>query len=149
MDQHFPVCLFEKDSYVGIKGFFGVIFLASLIYFMYGIIHFLMWDSSFWTFAVDLIAKPFYLLYHIGVFGFMYCVTWAVFDFELFKACFLKFFALVFSIAYIVSPVDFLPDILPIVGQIDDFIAIVIAVYNAVTMGRIYELPEIKRKQLK
>ena len=71
--KDFPLCLLEKKSYTGIKGLVGIFFWVSLIYFGYGIVHFFMWENTFWGIVWNIFSKPIYLIYHVSVFSFMYC----------------------------------------------------------------------------
>ena len=130
-EKSFPLCLFEKKSYTGIKGLFGVFFWMSFIYFCYGIIHFFIWDITFWGIVWNIFSKPIYLIYHICVFTSMYCVTWAIFDLDSFKDCLVRIILIIASLIYIISPIDIIPDITPIIGQADDLFALILAMFNS------------------
>ena len=127
-------CLLNKESYTGSKSFVAVLFLCEVLYFLSGLYHFLTWQSSWFVF--ELMSKPLYLLYHIGLFSFMYCVTWAVFELNSFKASFLRFLGIIAAIVYVCLPADLIPDFLPIIGQIDDLIAVAFGIYNAIALGQ-------------
>lgn len=126
----FPLCLLEKKSYSGFKGLLGIFFWLSLIYFIYGMINLLFWGNTFWAIIWDLFSKPIYLIYHISIFSFMYCLTWAVFDYYSFKDKFIRTILIIISIIYVVSPIDVIPDITPMIGQADDLAALLIGIYN-------------------
>ena len=140
--KRFPACLLDADNYTAGKAIVAVMFLFSCMYFLSGLYHFICWESGW--FLLELLTKPFYLLYHIGVFTIMYSITWATFDIETFKACAKKFFGVVAAIVYVCLPADLVPDFLPFVGQIDDMIAVAFGIYSAVTMGKPYVKQQTK-----
>jgi len=39
------------------------------------------------------------------------------------------------AIAYILIPTDFVPDVIPVLGWIDDIVAILLAIANAIRLG--------------
>ncbi|MCR4664942.1 MAG: DUF1232 domain-containing protein [Paludibacteraceae bacterium] len=41
----------------------------------------------------------------------------------------------VVAIAYILIPTDFVPDVIPVLGWIDDIVAILLAIANAIRLG--------------
>lgn len=133
-EKAFPLCLLDKNSYIGIKGLVGIFFWFALIYFGYGIVHFFMWDNTFWGIVWNIFSKPIYLIYHICVFSFMYCLTWAVFDLSSFKKSLTRIILVVASIIYIISPVDAIPDLTPFIGQADDLLALIIGIVNAIAL---------------
>lgn len=126
----FPLCLFEKKSYTGFKGLLGVFFWLSLFYFIYGMINLLFWGNTFWAIVWDIFSKPIYFIYHLSLFTFIYCLTWATFDYKSFKDKFIRLLLIIISIVYVVSPIDVIPDITPMLGQADDLAALLIALYN-------------------
>lgn len=132
----FPACLLDAKNYTAGKSVVAIMFLFSCIYFLSGLYHFICWDSGW--FLIELFTKPIYLLYHIGVFTVMYSITWAVFDFDAFKSSIMKFLGVIAAIAYVCLPADLIPDFLPLIGQIDDMIAIAFGIYSAVALGKPY-----------
>ena len=130
--KKFPLCLLEKKSYTGIKGLLGVFFWLSFFYFIYGMINLLFWGNTFWAIVWDLFSKPVYFIFHISLFSFIYSLTWAVFDYESFKNSFIRVLLIIISIIYVVSPIDVIPDITPMIGQADDLAAFLIGIYNAI-----------------
>ncbi len=130
----FPFCLFSLKSYVGIKALFGIFFWLSVIYFLYGIVHFFIWDSTFWGILWNFFSKPIYLIYHICVFTLFYCMTWAIFDIVSFKNCVIRLLLIIASIVYVILPADIIPDITPFLGQADDIVAIIIGLTNAISL---------------
>ena len=128
--SRFPLCLLEKKSYTGIKGLLGVFFWLSLLYFIYGMINLLFWGNTFWAIVWDLFSKPVYFIYHLSLFSFFYCFTWAVFDYRSFKDSFIRIILIILSIIYVISPIDIIPDITPMIGQADDLAALLIGLYN-------------------
>ncbi len=128
----FPLCLLEKKSYTGFKALLGVFFWLSLVYFVYGMINLFFWGNTFWDIVWDLFSKPFYFIYHLSVFTFIYCLTWATFDYQSFKDKFIRLLLIIISIIYVVSPIDIISDLIPMIGQADDLAAMLIGIYNAV-----------------
>ena len=126
----FPQCLLEKKSYSGIKGLLGVFFWLSLLYFIYGMINLLFWGNTFWAIVWDLFSKPLYFIYHLSLFSFIYCFTWAVFDYKSFKDGFIRLVLIILAIIYVISPIDIIPDFTPMIGQADDLAALLIGIYN-------------------
>ena len=93
-----------------------------------------MWENTFWGIVWNIFSKPIYLIYHVSVFSFMYCLTWATFDSSSFKKSFIRILLVVASIIYIISPVDAVPDFTPIVGQADDLVALIVGILNAIAL---------------
>lgn len=144
--MRFPQCLLNKNSYTGVKGLVGIGFWLGCVYFLYGICNFFLWGGTFWSFLFDFITKPFYLMYHIVIFSTIYCFSWSIFDFQHFKNSFLKFLGIVLPIVYLCLPLDIIPDIIPVFGQADDVIAVIIGLINVFALSKGYKIPNLKKK---
>ena len=130
----FPTCLLDINSYTGIKGLVGIFCWIGCLYFIYGLIHLLMWESTFWGIVWNIFTKPIYFIYHFSVFSFIYCLTWATFELQSFKQCLGRIIIIIICIIYMFSPIDAIPDLTPIIGQTDDLLALIIAIFNAVSI---------------
>lgn len=139
--NRFPACLLDFSSYTAGKSIVAIMFACSCLYFLAGIYHFICWENG--SFLFELLTKPFYLLYHIGVFTTMYCITWATFDINSFKTYSMRLLGVIAAIAYVCLPTDLIPDFIPLIGQLDDLVAVAFGIYSAVAMGK----PYIKAKK--
>jgi hypothetical protein len=63
-----------------------------------------------------------YFLYHLLVFTVVYCFTWIIFDRAGADGFVLALFTTVLGIIYIFSPIDFVPDPIPVIGTFDDWV---------------------------
>ena len=141
----FPFCLFKLQSYKGINALFGIFFWLSVVYFIYGIANLFIWNNTFFGILWNFFTKPIYLIYHICVFSFVYCVTWAVFDLVSFKNCVIRLLLIIASIVYVILPADIIPDITPFLGQADDIVAIIIGLTNAISLFKNRTITNNKR----
>lgn len=114
----FPQALFKIREYDGAKVFIAIIFILSCIYFITGLLTFFNWTNAWWR--PDFAVKLMYLGYHLSVFTIVFCLAWLVFDRRGIEGYLLSIFSFVIGLVYIVSPIDFVPEVLPIVGSMDD-----------------------------
>jgi len=116
----FPQTLFKFRDYDGAKFLVAVVFILSCVYFGNGILTLFNWTNRWWK--PDSFLKVSYFLYHMLVFTIVYCFTWLVFDKRGIEGYALSVFSTILGIIYIFSPIDFIPDIIPIVGSMDDVV---------------------------
>ena len=114
----FPQALFKFADYDGAKVLVAVIFVLSCVYFGNGLFTLFNWTNKWWK--PDFILKVLYFFYHILVFTIVYCFAWLVFDKRSIEGYALSAFSTILGIIYIFTPIDFIPDIVPVVGSMDD-----------------------------
>ena len=114
----FPINLFNFRDYNGLKSLMALMFLLSNVYFVIGMYGLLMWqDSWYWP---DSVHKTIIFSFHIMVYFLVYCMTWIAFDLKNVIGYASGLFSMIVGIVYILSPADFVPDLFPILGTIDD-----------------------------
>jgi hypothetical protein len=117
---HFPFLMLDIKKYNFVKAIASVIFVAAIIFFIDGLLSLLNWSNTWWR--PDSTVKILYFLYHLLVFTAVYCFTWIVFDRSGAEGFALALFTTVLGIIYIFSPIDFVPDPIPIIGSFDDLL---------------------------
>jgi len=118
--KSFPQALFEFKNYDGGKAFAALLFLLTCLYFGSGLWALFCWEDKWWR--PDFAFKFGYFLYHLFVFTIIYCVLWLAFDKRGIEGFVLSLFSTLLGIIYIISPIDFIPDPIPVVGAWDDVI---------------------------
>lgn len=116
----FPMALLDFKRYDGAKAFALLIFLLSLSYFGSGLLNIVAWENTWWK--PDAPMKMMYFLYHLLVFTLVYCLTWLVFDKKGIEGYALSMFSTLLGITYVLSPIDFIPEAIPLAGSLDDVI---------------------------
>ena len=116
----FPQALFKFRDYDGAKFLVAIIFVLSCVYFGDGILTLFNWTNKWWR--PDLILRVSYFCYHMFLFTIVYCFTWLVFDKRAIQGYALTVFSTILGIIYIFSPIDVIPEIIPVVGSMDDAI---------------------------
>jgi len=113
--KRFPYNIFAFREYDGMKTFVMLIFLVSIWnFFQYYLPH----SRSFWKWIPFSDTADFYL--HLFPLVCCYCLLWLSFDSKNFYGYAMGAFTAIFGLIYIVSPVDFAPDFLPVLGGTDD-----------------------------
>jgi uncharacterized membrane protein YkvA (DUF1232 family) len=116
----FPQNVFFFKEYDGLKTFVVFLFLLSLVFFLISLIPHS--HSSWWSWLPFLksISNFASFCWHFLILTICYCLLWLTFDPHSFYGYAMGAFTVVFGLIYIVSPIDFAPDVLPIVGGLDD-----------------------------
>lgn len=145
----FPRTLFHLKSYDGWKTLTALCLLFTSIYLIMGLgeyaldhnkwVHDLIlgdyqvqelptkhgWRKAlFWTKPISAVAKEVLsaadILLRSLIFLCSYCLTWAAFDSKNIEGYIMGLFNMILGMVYILSPLDFIPDMAPIVGSLDD-----------------------------
>ncbi len=114
----FPQALLKFRSYDGAKTFAAFMFVLGCIYFSSGLFNLFSWQNKWWR--PDFPMKFSYFLYHIFIFTIVYCFAWIVFDRRGIEGYALSIFSILVGVIYVLSPLDFIPDMIPTIGLVDD-----------------------------
>jgi uncharacterized membrane protein YkvA (DUF1232 family) len=150
--RRFPSTLFALQEYDGGKALVAFLFLGSSIYFIFGVIGFsinhIAWlhdlivkpnpilikaPSNWWELWKHLENNPLShfansvisfidLAFRSFVFFLTYCLAWKTFDPRNIEGYVLGITNAVIGGLYVLFPVDFIPDAIPITGTVDDVI---------------------------
>jgi uncharacterized membrane protein YkvA (DUF1232 family) len=150
--KRFPSTLFVLQEYDGGKALVAFLFFGSFIYFLFGAIGFFInhnaWlhdlivkpnpilikaPSNWWELWKHLENNPFSyfansvinlidLVFRFSMFFLTYCLAWKIFDPRNIEGYILGITNVLIGGSYFFSPVDFIPDIVPIFGMVDDVI---------------------------
>jgi uncharacterized membrane protein YkvA (DUF1232 family) len=140
----FPQTLFRFNQYDGAKLLTAFLLLLATLYFLLGFLGFLvdhtpylqsllpkstlspLPHSAWWQFwhvlehSVKTVASYVDLTFRLFVFLCAYCLAWATFDPRNIEGYVMGFFNACLGFAYIFSPVDVVPDFIPVAGNLDD-----------------------------
>ena len=116
----FPLLILDIKKYNFVKAIALIVFVASVIFFADCLLTLFHWSNTWWR--PDSTLKTLYFLYHLLIFTVVYCFTWIVFDRTGAEGFALAIFTTVLGIIYIFSPIDFVPDPIPIIGTFDDWL---------------------------
>lgn len=114
----FPANMLEVGSYDGMKTFVVFIFMLALWYFISGIFKIQNWDNS-WLLP-DALLKTATFMSRLFILTLAYCVAWLTFDKRSLEGYVFSIISFALGIVYIISPLDFIPDMVPGIGMIDD-----------------------------
>lgn len=144
--SEFPLNLIDFKEYNGFKYLAVLILLLAAFHLFQGIapdineiVHALFkksvdtslswnpvdWAKGAWNLGAGLFARTFHsidVLFRIIIFCCIWCITWLIFDPKNLIGYAIGIFDTILGIAYTISPVDAVPDIVPIAGTIDDVI---------------------------
>ncbi|UBF30541.1 DUF1232 domain-containing protein (plasmid) [Kovacikia minuta CCNUW1] len=141
----FPRTLFEFRKYDGAKALTAILLFLATVYFLFGFLGFLcdhtpwlkqLFQSSatiktvpptaWWQIwkpigaTVNHIASYVDLAFRLFVFLCTYCIAWATFDPRNIEGYVMGFFNTCLGLAYMLSPIDAIPDFVPVAGSLDD-----------------------------
>lgn len=141
----FPQSLFRWKNYDGAKALTAIFLLLSSIYLLAGFLGFVIdhtaWIHNLFYHSTNPPLSPQSLwgriwhpvglgLHHLAsyvdialrlfLFIFTYCLAWATFDPRNIEGYIMGGFNTLLGIVYLVTPVDMIPDMIPVVGTLDD-----------------------------
>jgi uncharacterized membrane protein YkvA (DUF1232 family) len=140
----FPKTLFAFKKYDGAKTLTALLLLLASLYFLSGFLGFLFdhtpWlhdlffkspqvqvsKAAWWQFwkvfhtAVIHITSYIDISFRLLVFLCAYCLAWATFDPRNIEGYVMGFFNACLGLVYIISPIDAVPDVVPVAGTVDD-----------------------------
>lgn len=116
----FPANLFDFKSYDGMKTLVAFILLLTIFYFIAGMVSLFFWEDSW--FRPDNIYKLGVFSFRLFVLVSVYCIAWLTFDKRSLEGYAFSIFSFIFGIVYIITPFDFIPDVVPGISAIDDAI---------------------------
>lgn len=114
----FPQNVFRFKEYDGMKTFVVLLFLFALVYFL----SLLIPNKSWWHYIplVNSAISFVTFCWRFLILTCCYCLLWLTFDRHGFYGYAMGAFTLIFGFIYIISPIDFVPDVIPIIGGFDD-----------------------------
>jgi uncharacterized membrane protein YkvA (DUF1232 family) len=140
----FPKTLFEFNKYDGARALTALLLLLASLYFLSGFLGFLFdhnpWlhdlffkspqiqvsKTAWWQFwksfhtAVIHITSYIDISFRLLVFLCAYCLAWATFDPRNIEGYVMGFLNACLGLVYIISPIDAIPDVVPVAGTVDD-----------------------------
>lgn len=144
----FPFTLFHLKKYDASKTIVAIIFCLATVYFSSGFIGFMI-DHNAWLHRLiyssqNLAPSPYWwefwkpnnpianainstlsyidIFFRLFIFLCAYCLAWVTFDPKNLEGYVMGLFNTIMGVTYVLSPADFIPDILPVVGSVDDTI---------------------------
>ncbi len=116
--SRFPFNLVHFHQYDGMKTIVALILALSFCYFLTGMWTLFTWENSwFWP---DSIHKLGVFGFHFFLFTIVYCIAWLTFDRASMEGYVVSIFSCILGAVYIMSPFDFVPDLIPGLSTIDD-----------------------------
>lgn len=119
--QGFPLGLVEF-SRMGVAQYASLaVLVLGLAYFCLGAFTLLTWENSWWV--PDTALKAVYAIWYSIAFLMSYCIAWMLFDPVRAFAAASNLMLIALGVIFVVSPLDIVPDVLPLIGIFDDIIA--------------------------
>lgn len=116
----FPHAVLDFRNYTPARALGLLLLLLNLAYLGFGLGNYWSWTEQWWR--PDSALKAVYLGYHLLLFVIVTGICWLVYDRRRVEGYILSFFSLVFGILYLLSPIDMVPDMVPVAGQADDLV---------------------------
>ncbi len=118
----FPQSAMDWQQYDGARLFAAFVFLLSAIYFVYGFFAPQSWFG--WVVShIPLIGSVFDLsciLWRLSLLALGYFLLWFTFDRKAITGYAMAALPFFFAALYWIAPIDFIPDMVPVMGQVDD-----------------------------
>jgi uncharacterized membrane protein YkvA (DUF1232 family) len=124
----FPHSLFQFKTYDGAKALTAAFLLLSTVYLLFypesvanSSVHSSGW--KFWQsfgFVLQYLSSYIDLAIRVFLFVCSYCLAWATFDPRNIEGYIMGCFNALLGIIYLLTPIDMIPDIVPVVGNLDD-----------------------------
>lgn len=119
--QGFPMGLVEFGR-MGVAQYASLAVITfGLAYFCLGAITLLTWQNSWWV--PDTALKVVYAIWYTIAFLMSYSMAWMLFDPARAFAAASNLMLIAIGVIFIVSPLDIVPDVLPLIGVFDDIVA--------------------------
>lgn len=119
--QGFPMGLVEF-SRMGVAQYASLAVITfGLAYFCLGALTLLTWENSWWV--PDTALKAVYAIWYTIALVMSYSIAWMLFDPARAFAAASNLMLIAIGVIFIVSPLDIVPDVLPLIGIFDDIIA--------------------------
>jgi uncharacterized membrane protein YkvA (DUF1232 family) len=116
----FPRAVFDFRNYTPARALGLVLLLANLAYLGLGVGTYSQWTDTWWR--PDAALKVMYMAYHVLLFAVVTGVCWLLYDRRTVEGYILSVVSTVFGALYFLSPIDLVPDMVPVAGQADDLV---------------------------
>lgn len=116
----FPLAVFDYRNYTPARAVGLLLLIANLAYLGMGIGSYSKWTEVWWR--PDTVVKNLYLGYHLLLFAVVTGICWLLYDRRSIEGYILSFLGAVFGVLYVLSPIDLVPDMVPVAGQADDLV---------------------------
>jgi hypothetical protein len=116
----FPRAVIDFGNYTVMRAAGLVLLIANLVYLGVGVDSYVHWTDQWWR--PDTAVKALYLGYHILLFVVVTGICWLLYDRRGIEGYILSLLSTVFGVLYFLSPIDLVPDMVPVAGQTDDLV---------------------------
>ena len=114
----FPRNVFQFKEYNGMKTFVVFLFLLALFSFLSLFVRESSWLD--WIPIISGVVNFVTFCWRFLILTCCYCLLWLTFDRHGFYGYAMGAFTVIFGFIYIISPIDFVPDVFPVIGGLDD-----------------------------